>query len=387
MVSGDRSDREAIYSLLKVMDQHHLLPNGVHSGDEHYAGRDPSQGTELCAVVEGMFSYEHLIAILGDAALGDRLEKVAYNPLPGTFTADMWAHQYDQQPNQVLCTYHQRDWTTNGPESNLFGLEPNFGCCTSNMHQGWPKFVASLWMSTPEDGLAAVAYGPSEVSAMVKPGVRVRITEETEYPFRDSIKLKVEPAKNVTFPLMLRIPQWAEGAEVRVNGKLVAGTRPGSFLTVRRGWKKGDVVDLRFPMRVRASHWFNESVALERGPLVFSLKIGEDWVKLHEKAPAADWEVYPATPWNYGLLIDEQDPGRSAEVSEKPVGDFPFSPAGAPVEMKVKGRRLIQWEMKNQSAAPPPASPVTSAEELETLTLIPYGAAKLRITAFPQLRK
>ncbi|PYT33181.1 MAG: hypothetical protein DMG58_08280, partial [Acidobacteria bacterium] len=135
LVSRDNSDRTAVTRRLEEMDRYHLLPNGVHSGDEHYAGKNPSQGTELCAVVEGMFSVESLLAIFGDAALGDRLEKMAYNPLPGTFSADMWAHQYDQQPNQVLCTLHQRDWTNNGPDSNLFGLEPNFGCCTSNFHQ------------------------------------------------------------------------------------------------------------------------------------------------------------------------------------------------------------------------------------------------------------
>ena len=116
----------------------------MFSCDEHLAGHDPSQGSELCSVVEAQFSLEQLISILGDARLGDRLEKIAFNALPGTFSKDMWAHQYDQQPNQVMCSLQKRDWTTNGPESNIFGLEPNFGCCTANMHQGWPKFAASL---------------------------------------------------------------------------------------------------------------------------------------------------------------------------------------------------------------------------------------------------
>ena len=69
----------------------------------------------------------------------------------------MWAHQYDQQANQVLCTVAKRHWTHQRRDSNLYGLEPNFGCCTANMHQGWPKFVAHLWMATPDEGLAAVA--------------------------------------------------------------------------------------------------------------------------------------------------------------------------------------------------------------------------------------
>ena len=147
LVSKDPADRGGLLRQLQALDQFHGIPNGMFSADEHFAGRNPSQGIELCAVVETMFSLEQGLAILGDAALGDRLEQIAYNALPGAITADAWAHQYDQEPNQILCSLSPRPWSTNGPESNLFGLEPNFGCCTANMHQGWPKFAASLWMS------------------------------------------------------------------------------------------------------------------------------------------------------------------------------------------------------------------------------------------------
>jgi len=296
LVSRDESDRQGVMRQLREMDEYHLLPNGVHSGDEHYAGKSPSQGTELCAVVEGMFSVENLEAILGEPALGDRLEKIAYNPLPGTFSADMWAHQYDQQPNQVLCTLHPREWTNNGPDSNLFGLEPNFGCCTSNFHQGWPKFVASLWMATPDDGLAAAAYGPSEVRAPVRGGVKVSVTEDTEYPFRDKVRLSVNPGKPARFPLLLRIPEWATGARVSVNGTLESHVTPATFHRVEREWRAGDVVELTLPMRPRVTRWYHNSAAIERGPLVYSLKIGDEWKKVRDHAPAADWEVHPTTP-------------------------------------------------------------------------------------------
>jgi DUF1680 family protein len=326
-----------------------------------------------------MFSLEVNMAILGEAELGDRLEKVAYNALPGTMTADMWAHQYDQQANQVSCTLANRRWSTNGPASNIFGLEPNFGCCTANMHQGWPKLAANLWMSTADAGFAAVAYGPSEVKAAGPGGVPVSITEQTDYPFREQIALAVNPERPVRFPLMLRIPGWATRATVSVNGEAIGGIRAGQFLRVEREWKAGDKVALTFPMAVRTSHWYNNSIAVERGPLVYSLKIGESWNKIKQTGPASDWEIYPTTPWNYALLPD------SFQVKALPMSKQPYSVEGAPVEIHAHGKRLPEWQMVDDSAGPLPVSPVKSKLPVEEITLIPYGAAKLRVTAFPFL--
>lgn len=384
VISRSPQDRDAVNRLFEVMDKYHLMPQGVHGGDEHYAGNSPNQGTELCAVVEAMYSLEQVISITGRAAYADRLERITYNALPATFSADMWTHQYDQQPNQVLCTRDKRDWTTNGPDSNLFGLEPNFGCCTANFHQGWPKFIKSLWMAAPGGGLAAIAYGPSEVKTKVRGGVEVAITEDTEYPFRDTVRLAIAPAKTAVFPLLLRIPAWADSARVSVNGTpSPVPAKAGAFVTLERAWKAGDTVTLQFPMPVRTSRWFNNSMAVERGPLVFALKIGEDWRKLKDYGylGAADYEVHPSTPWNYAL-----EPIDGAEVVERPISGYPFSPAGAPLIIRAKARRLPSWSMQNGSAAPPPPSPVSSGEPLETVELIPYGAAKLRITAFPAVR-
>lgn len=383
LVSGLPGDRAAVYQQIRELDQYHGIPNGMFSADEHIAGTDPSQGIELCAVVESMFSYEQIEAALGDPLFGDRLEKVAFNALPGTFTKDMWAHQYDQQPNQIACTRRQRRWSTNGLDSNLYGLTPEFGCCTANMHQGWPKLVASLWMSTPEGGLAAVAYAPGEVEAWIGPGIQVHVSEDTDYPFRPSIHLAVNPASPVSFPLKLRIPAWAENATIAINGVSATDVSSGTYKVIERTWNKGDRVEINFPMRPRISRWENHSVAIERGPLVYSLKMGENWTKLQDNAQAPDWEVTPTTAWNYGLVLDPANPAPAIKVSESAMNAYPFSEEGSPVELVVRARRVPEWQAVDGSAGPLPDSPVRSSSPQEEITLIPYGAAKLRITAFP----
>ena len=386
-ITGDPADRQAIYQMFQDLDRNHGLPNGMFSADEHFAGRDPSQGTELCTVVEEMFSLETDLAITGDAAFGDRLEKIAYNALPGTITEDFWAHQYDQQPNQVMCSLSKRNWSSNGPESNIFGLEPNFGCCTANMHQGWPKLVSHIWMGTSDSGVTAVTYGPSEVT-MELGKTRVSIDERTEYPFRDTINLVISPAKAIYFPLRLRIPSWAKNATVLVNGEAQKGVTAGTFLLVQRTWQFGDSVTIRFPMELRGERWYHDSISVERGPLVYSLRIGQSWRQEKQTGPAKDWELFPTSPWNYALIIDPDRINEAFKVQEEPLTNQAFSFAHPPVRLIGKGRRLAGWELENDSAGPLPESPIECKPQgckqpIEVVELLPYGAAKLRITEFP----
>jgi hypothetical protein len=388
LVSKDPADRAATARAFETLDRNDGLANGMFSGDEHFAGRNPSQGIELCAVVETMFSLELDLAVLGESWLGDRLEKIAFNPLPGTQTADMMSHQYDQQPNQVLCSLSRRDWSSNKEDSNLFGFEPNFGCCTANLHQGWPKFAASLWMASADDGLAAVAYAPSSVNVRIHE-TDVSIEEETEYPFRDRIALTMSPSAPVRFPLYLRIPGWTKEPAITIDGRNVEGLQPGEFHRIEREWRKGERVEIRLPMPVRVIRGFNGSASVERGPLIFSLRIGESWNRLKQTGPVTDWEVFPTTPWNYGLRVDPANPAASFAVREQPLERQPFNRDHPPVLIEVKARRLPEWVMVNDSAAPPPQSPVAASGKKdvvagdETVTLIPYGAARLRITSFP----
>ena len=219
-------------------------------------------------------------------------------------------------------------------------------------------------------------------SLSLRGGTPVGIEELTGYPFRDSVTLAIKLAKSASFPLVLRIPAWAEGATVVVNGEAQSGVTAGGFYRLDRKWSNGDRVAVRFPMPVRISTWYNNSVAVERGPLVYSLKIGESWHKMRQTGPAADWEVYPATPWNYALVLDPKHPNDWFTVKENPVAKQPFD-ANAALEITAKARRLPAWQLVDDSAGPLPVSPVTGGRAEEAITLIPYGAGKLRITAFP----
>jgi DUF1680 family protein len=397
-LDGRPEDRAFARAMIDLLDRHHGQANGMFSGDECLAGKNPLQGTELCAVVEFLYSLETLYSVFGDPWFADRLERVAWNALPATFAPDMWSHQYDQQANQVQCTVNPDHlFTTNGPESNLYGLEPNFGCCTANMHQGWPKLAAHLWMKTRDEGLVAAAWAPCRAT-FASHGVPVTVSVDTDYPFRETIAVTVRPERTASFPLVLRVPAWAEGATVRLGSGPEEPMRPGSLHRVAREWRGETTLTLRFPMRPRVETRYNEAVAVERGPLLYALRIGEQWTRVnaerpHRELPHGDFEVRPTTPWNYGLVVDPRRPEATIAFEERPVGERPFSPEGAGVVARAKGRRLPAWKLQHgwagevSRADPAWAHPPRpdSVGPLEAIELLPYGCTNIRITELPQL--
>jgi len=370
--TGDERYRAAVYEGLANLDRYHGQPQGMFSGDEWLAERAPSQGVELCAVVELMFSLEHLVRMFGDATHADRLERIAYNALPTTITATMTSRQYDQQPNQVLCSVAKRNWTQNKDFSNIFGLEPNFGCCTANLHQGWPKLVSHLWMAAPAGGLVAVAYGPCIVSHQ-----GVTIEEVTDYPFGDEVRFELQMAVPTAFALTLRVPAWCGRAVTHGPRGLIAQAGPG-WLVLEHEWRDGDVVELSLPAAVRFEQRDRGAVTVNWGPLLFALRVGEEWRKIGREEPFADWEVHPTTPWNYALSR-----AHDLTLERRPVGQVPFARETPPLLLRGKGRRVPGWELVDNSAGAVPDSPVRVDTPVEPIELAPYGCARLRVAELP----
>lgn len=369
------------------------VPGGLYGADENarpgFTG--PRQGAETCAMAEIMYSHEMLARITGNPVWADRAEEVAFNSLPVSMTPDLKGLHYLSAPNQVqLDRQDKSPLIQNG--GDMFSYNPHqYRCCQHNVAFAWPYFTEHLWMATPNNGLAAVLYAPSRVTAKAGDGATVRIVETTEYPFEEAVTFTFSVSKPVRFPFTLRIPSWCQRPEVTVNGKPVPLPKSArGWAVIERTWRDGDKLRLSLPAGITATVWTKNrnTVSIHRGPLTYSLKIGERWERKEGTEKWPGFEVYPTTPWNYGLIIDLQNPASSFEVvrRKEPPAPQPFTLAAAPITLRAKGRRIPQWKLEpNGMVGEVQLGPVRSNEPVEEIELIPMGCARLRISSFPQI--
>jgi DUF1680 family protein len=376
-----------------VMGNYGQFPGGGFGGDENCREGffDPRQGFETCGIVEFMHSFEMLTKISGKPLWSDRCEDLAFNSLPASMTPDQKGLHYLTCANQIqLDRNNKAPLIENG--GTMFSYSPFevYRCCQHNVSHGWPYYAEELWLATYDRGLCASLYAESEVRAKVGNGTEVRITESTDYPFKEEVKFKISSPVPVQFPIYLRTPRWCEGASVKVNGKkLSAQATPLSYILVDRTWKDGDTVTLTLPMRVTVDRWpKNQNAAsVNYGPLTFSLAIKEEWKRYGARnAEWPEWEVLPKSNWNYGLAFDEKNPDKAFGVEHKrgALARNLFTPETVPVVLKAEAKKIPNWQSdKFAMVGKLQASPVRSGEKTETVTLIPMGSARLRITAFP----
>ncbi|HBB92006.1 MAG: hypothetical protein A2X22_10700 [Bacteroidetes bacterium GWF2_49_14] len=366
------------------------VPGGMYGADENCRPgySDPRQAIETCGMVEMMNSTELLYLITGDGTWAEICEDVAFNSYPAALPADMKALRYLTSPNQV-----QSDKTSKSPGIQnggpMFLMSPYLHrCCQHNQGQGWPYYAENLWLATSDNGLAAAFYADNEIRAKVGKGTDVTITEKTHYPFDEKIVLTINPSRAVSFPLYLRIPAWCKNPLLQINGTDYPVDGHLGQIRIEKSWRAGDVVTLSLPMAVNLRTWVanKNSVSVDYGPLTFSLKIAENWVREGGSDRWHSWEIYPASAWNFGLDPDPSNPSKSFEVVKKeyPASHMPWTPESVPVEIRTQGRRIPSWGMDETSLVQLlPQSPVLSTETPEPLVLIPMGAARLRISSFP----
>lgn len=379
--SGDPAHLAAVRRGWERVMAHHGQVQGLYSGDELLHGRGATQGTELCTIVELLASLERVLVVGGEAWAADAIERVAVNALPSILAADHCSHQYFQLANQIECTPGNRNFWVPHETDLLFGTATGYGCCAANLHMGWPRLAQHLWLGSG-DGLCAPLFAPSTVTAACA-GVPVTIEEETAYPFGEVVAFHVRCAAPVRFPLSLRVPAWAGAAEVEVPGAAPRRVERAGWWRVEREWRDGDRLHLRLPMPLRVSRWDRGAAAVERGPLVFAVRVGEAWRAVAGTPPFADYELRPTTPWNYALALDPAAPGRAIRVEHRAGAAQPWSPEGTPIVLHARARRVSSWVAVDGVAGPVPEPPLSGLGPEETIELIPFGAARLRISQCP----
>ena len=391
--AGDRKFLDAAErNYQTVIDRYGQFPGGGFAGDENCRPgyTDPRQGFETCGMVEFMHSFEMLTKISGNALWSDRCEEMAFNSLPAALTPDQKGLHYLTCANQV-----QLDQGNKSPgvenSGTMFSYSPYevYRCCQHNVSHGWPYFAEELWLATADRGLCASLYAASEVTARVGEGGRITIKEQTDYPFEGAIQLTISTAQPAKCPLYLRIPGWCQAARIRVNGERIAfNSEPLRYLKIDRVWQNGDRVNLELPMQITVRRWpkNNQAASVDYGPLGFSLKIGERWSRYGGTDTWPEMEVFPTSPWNYGLVLDTKNPAKSFHVTRKsgPLPAQPFTPDTTPIELRVKAKRIPSWKQDSLGLVGKlQTSPVKSDQPTETVTLIPMGAARLRVCSFP----
>jgi len=361
------------------------VPGGLYGADEN-ARRgfsDPRQAAETCTMVEMMLSDEMLLGITGDPTWAERCEDVTFNSLPASMTPDLKSLHYLTSPNMIRIDRGSKaPELENGGPMLLFNAYDH-RCCQHNTSHGWPYYAEHLWLATANNGVGVALYAPSSVTMKAGNGSPVTINETTNYPFDETIKFDIRSPKQNRFPLTLRWPSWCAMPTLVLNGKsMKVHGAPGGYLIVDHTWDGTETLVLTLPMAIQTKAEFKGSISVERGPLTYSLKIGEKYVRDGgtDKFPAL--EVDATTPWNYGLVTS----GQQFKVirRHKSSDGQPFTPESTPIEITALARRIPNWQSDRLSLVGLLQDmPAKTKEPIQTVTLIPMGAARLRISAFP----
>ena len=229
VLTGSGKHLSAPEAGLARLNKAHGAAGGGVTADPLLGGTHPSRGVSAVSACELAASLETLLACPGGEFGADQLETLMYNTVDAAFAPDGRGVQPMQQANQAMLSRAAR-FPLSGDDAGLFGLEDGDALCA--LLSAWPRFVQSQWMVSRDDGLCAMGYAPCSVRYRLS-DASVRVDVSDEYPAGGSVRITVHTDKKAAFPIHLRIPEWANGATVAVDGDILPA-QAGGFVTLNR---------------------------------------------------------------------------------------------------------------------------------------------------------
>ena len=232
---------------------------------------------ETCAnICNSMFSYR-MLGVRGQSKYADIMELVLYNSALSGISLEGRDYFY---ANPLRMIHNARDFSGKKDATELEQREPYLACfcCPPNLVRTIAK-VSGWAYSITENGISVNLYGGNQLTTKMQDGSKLKLTQETQYPWEGSVKITMAECKEKPFDVLLRIPKWAEGTTLKVNGK-ATNTKivPGTFAIISRTWKPGDVITVDMPMEVnfveghpRIEEVRNQ-IAIKRGPIVYCIE-------------------------------------------------------------------------------------------------------------------
>jgi len=397
--TGDASYLKAVLGWHDLLERIAMQPSGVPVADEWYGPTGAFRGTETCDVAGYVWSQSALLSVSGEGRIADRLERAFFNAGPATVSRDFKTHVYFQSPNRFA---DKSPDFPHGPmaQGGSYQTKHSPLCCTAALNRVVPYYVTNMWMATYDNGLAATCYGPCKVTALVSDSVAVVIVCKTDYPFNETIEMSVNPAKNALFPLSFHIPGWCADPELKVNGSVIKiKQNTKGFVCVSRRWRPGDTVRLHFPMTVSVKTGRDNAqygpydgvhkptlvsipvkgstqgapyASVSYGPLLFALPIADT-----KDANTPD----PAARWNYALDVKGEVLGADISVERQTMPDKWDWPLSSPLKLHVNAM-VCDWTPLFKNPQLPP-NPIAKQGQHESITLVPYGCTKFRVSMFP----
>ena len=396
--TGNKTDLDASIKAIEWGEKNHLLPVGVCSGEEALAGIGATRNVETCNVSASIWTFLWMLRITGERSYSDRIEKIFFNAASAPVSRDFSTLCYFQSLNRYNDTLPGELPYTEGRNSYKFTkLGLGALCCPGNLGRVIPNYIINMWMFTMDKGLAATLYGPCKVHARVANNVSVDIDCKTSYPFEESINMSVNPEKDIEFPLYLRIPEWCQNPEIKINETEIYLKQEGDeFIKLSRVWKKNDKITLYFPMNIKVLKgretpypqirypWKKVKMVKDTtinnlfecvyyGPLLFSLAIMDETPN----------KVTPNAKFNYALDVNPNSIENQITVTRTPMpGKWDWS-LDAPVQLRVKAKEFA-WKPTEEQPLP---KELVRSNKSTFINLVPYGCTKFRITMFPVTEK